>query len=221
MATKYSRKIFGEDGIYYVFNRGVNKCEIFIDDRDYKVFIHNIRRYLDPEYKLKKVDPKTGEDFYMLPKKLCDKVSLLTFCLMPNHFHLILKLKEKTGMSELMQSLLSNYTTYFNDKYCRTDKLYGDVYKAVRVTSEPQYLQLSRYIHLNPLKIIKSELEDYQYSGFYYIFNNLSNLWLHWENVLLDNSRQQYIDFVKSKESKKYTRQDKELLENVVIEELK
>lgn len=151
-----SRKIYVKDGHYHVYNRGVEKREIFKDPQDYKVLLKYLKEGLSPPpslQTLKTTFTLQGQAFKGVPrqpKNYHDKVELLAFCLMPNHFHLLVKIKDSDALKTFMQSLQVRYSMYFNKKYDRVGSLFQDRYKAVLITEENYLLHLSRYIHLNP-----------------------------------------------------------------------
>jgi putative transposase len=87
-------------------------------------------------------------------------VEIMAFCLMPNHFHLILKQKEEDGIADFMQKLGAGYTGYFNQKYERSGVLFQGKYKFIRLINEPHFVHLPNYIHLNPLSIENPDWKD-------------------------------------------------------------
>ena len=80
-------------------------------------------------------------------------VELVSFALMPNHFHLIVKETKEGGMGKYMQRVLNSYTKYFNTKYSISGHLFEGPYKAVHVEDNEQLLHLSAYVHLNPREL--------------------------------------------------------------------
>lgn len=101
------------------------------------------------------------------------QVKILAYCLMPNHFHLLLEPVEPTGITRFIANVTNSYTRYFNIKNERSGYLFQGTFKAEEVTSEPSLLQLSRYIHLNPLTSSKTNskpnpegLLNYPYSSY-------------------------------------------------------
>lgn len=84
-------------------------------------------------------------------KNLAGQITLIAYCLMPNHFHFLLQQITKDATSKLMKQLLNAYTFYFNKKYERTGAIFEGRYKAVRVPSNDLLLHITRYIHLNPV----------------------------------------------------------------------
>ncbi|MBI4079124.1 MAG: transposase [Candidatus Levybacteria bacterium] len=163
MPTKNSIKSYVEDGYYHIYNRGVEKRKIFQSQQDYAVFLSYLIEYLMPknEKELYKrlADPaisykeKANIIRALRMNNFAEEIILLTYCLMPNHFHFLLKQKHAGSIDTFMNSLATRYTMYFNKKYKRVGPLYQDVYKAVLVGSEEQFLHLSRYIHRNPLNV--------------------------------------------------------------------
>ena len=108
-------------------------------------------------------------------------VDICSYCLMPNHFHLLIKELEEGGISKFIQKLTTAYTMYFNRKNDRTGSLFQGKFKATHVDDDPYLSYLISYIHLNPVKIIdtmwkengikdrkKAEnfLKNYYYSSF-------------------------------------------------------
>jgi putative transposase len=167
MPSRNMLKIYIKDGYYHVYNRGVEKRTIFEDEQDYKVFLDYLKEYLSPP-----PDPKmfiktiTLQEYSFkglprLPKNYFDKIELLAFCLMPNHFHLLLKQTDKNVMEKFMRSLSIRYSTYFNKKYDRVGGLFQDTYKAILIIDESYLLHLSRYIHLNPTEYTSDLIEAY------------------------------------------------------------
>jgi putative transposase len=157
MPTKNSNKIYVENGYYHIYNRGVEKRDIFLDAQDYGVFIRYLKEYLSPknEKTLSKLasDPEISYKEkarilgIMSLKNYNSEMTLLAYCLMPNHFHLFLKQNTIDAIDRFMSSLGTRYTMYFNRRHERVGALYQGVYKAVLITNEAQYLHITRYIH--------------------------------------------------------------------------
>lgn len=162
MPAKNSIKAYLENGYYHIYNRGVEKRIIFLDQQDYGVFLSYLKEYLLPknekELYEKLSDPNiSSKEKYKTIKLLhlnnfSDEITLLAYCLMPNHFHLFVKQKSANAIDKFMNSLATRYTMYFNSKYKRVGSLYQAVYKGVLISTEAQFLHLSRYIHKQALK---------------------------------------------------------------------
>ena len=178
MPSKNSVKEFFSDSLYHMYNRGVEKRMIFCDAQDYAVFLSYLKTYLIPKDERKLQDILSDRT---VPWKEKDKVlkllrlnnffgdlQLVSYCLMPNHFHVLVKQKEATTIDRFMNSLCTRYAMYFNKKYKRVGVLFQDHYKAVRVLTDEQFLHLSRYIHRNPfaLTLQGAPLQSYEYSSY-------------------------------------------------------
>ena len=172
------------DGYYHVYNRGVEKRDIFLDQQDYSVFLRFLKEYLLP---LNHPDLKTLQGFNprRRPKNYSDQITLLAYCLMPNHFHLFIKQKTHDGLKQFMTALGTNYVMYFNHKNDRVGPLFQGVYKAALIAEEPYYLHISRYIHRNPRSITRVQpLHTYPYSSYRYFLNEKAPDWLHPHEIL-------------------------------------
>lgn len=169
MPAKNTVRQFIENGYYHIYNRGVEKRDIFLDHQDYSVFLHYLKKYLDPDQ---------GSD----PKSLAKEVELIAFCLMPNHFHLQAKQISKDGITKLIRAVCTSYVMYFNNKYNRVGTLFQGKYKAVLILDDIYLLHLSRYIHLNPYP--GSDPKLYLYSSYkQYLGENKLN-WVKPEEIL-------------------------------------
>jgi len=131
-----------QGGFYHIFNRGLEKRVIFKRDKDYD--------------------------------KLLDKLSQLivegdwiiyAYCLLPNHYHLLVE-ENKTPIAKLMGRLFTSYGVYFNKKYKRQGPLFQDRFKSKLIQKDAYFLEVSRYIHLNPYKAnLVNDPQDYPYSS--------------------------------------------------------
>lgn len=167
MPSKNLIKTDVENGYYHIYNRGVEKRIIFQDERDYKVFLGYLKEYLSPPPKPEDIiktfilQGTTFKGVARQPNNYFHKIELIAYCLMPNHFHLLIKQIEKGSMSSFMKSISTRYSMYFNKKYDRVGSLFQNIYKAVNVLDEEYILHLSRYIHLNPAEYTKDLTKAY------------------------------------------------------------
>ena len=175
MPAKNAIKPYLENGYYHLYNRGIEKRTIFLDDRDYKVFLHFLKRYLKTP-SLDEVRPCWRSDLYK-------EIQLLAFCLMPNHFHLLVKQNTRTTITEFMRRLGNAYVKYFNDRYERVGGLFQGRYKGVLVESKIDILHISRYVHRNPLPG-PTPLENYPYSSYADYLERRNTSWVHPEEVI-------------------------------------
>jgi putative transposase len=193
MPSKNTNKIYVKDGYYHIYNRGVEKRDIFLDTRDYAVFIGYLKEYLSPkdENTLIKqaTDPeKSSTEKLRITRKILLKnysaeITLLAYSLMPNHFHLFLKQHTADAIDRLMSSLGSRYTIYFNRSHNRIGALYQGVYKAVLMTSEAQYLHITRYVHKQALAGGTESNQDFPSSYPEYLGLRKTD-WVHPEEIL-------------------------------------
>src|SRR3989344_7551887 len=150
MPAKNSVKQYLENGYYHIYNRGVEKRNIFLDQQDYGVFLSYLKEYLSPknekELQEKLSNPNTSykeKDKILKALRMNNffgEITLLAYCLMPNHFHFFIKQKSAVSIDKFMNSIGTRYTMYFNRKYKRVGSLFQAVYKAVLVSHEEQFI---------------------------------------------------------------------------------
>jgi len=148
---------FENNEIYHILNHGTEQRNIFSDNKDYFRFIHDLYEFND-EAPAENIYYKSMglESYEVKPRKIKERkllVEILAFCLMPNHYHLLLRQKNNNGIAKFMQKLGTGYTMSFNKKYKRKGVLFQGTYKAVLVSKSNHFLNLPYYIHLNPLDI--------------------------------------------------------------------
>lgn len=166
---------FANDCIFHVYNRGVEKRDIFLDKEDYFRFVHNLFEFNDiaPAGKFSQIHPKSQLSEAKPPTIKIKReliVEILCFCLMPNHYHLILRQLRENGIAFFMQKLGTGYTMYFNQKQKRVGSLFQGPFKAIMVENDNYLTHLSRYIHLNPVELFEPNwkndgIRDWQESG--------------------------------------------------------
>lgn len=228
MPKKNVVKTYVTNGHYHIYNRGVEKRDIFLDTQDYKVFLKYLKDYLSP-IKDKKKSSKTfslrGSTFKGIPRQTKNynkKVELLAYCLMPNHFHLLIKQNKKEVMKNFMQSLATRYSMYFNKKYDRVGSLFQGNYKAVLITKDQYLLHLSRYIHLNPSQYTSNLLEAY--SSYAEYLGKRKTKWINTNPILAFFSQSKIQELKKNNSYKdfveKHKKDNSESLENFILEEL-
>lgn len=152
------RKIkFSINEFYHLYNRGNNKTNIFLDDIDKQRFL-KLLFVCNGE---KPVVFKTIQGLTLDEIEKGDEVvEIGAYCLMPNHFHILVREKKDGGISLFMNKLLTAYSMYFNKKHERTGKLFEGVFRAVYVGNDRHLEYLFAYIHLNPIKIIEPEWKE-------------------------------------------------------------
>jgi len=135
----YRKISFENEHIYHIYNRGVEKRKIFTSNRDYQRFIQSFIYYTFAENKLRFARFRPV-DMFTLNKK---RVEILAYCLMPNHFHLILRQISDGGISNSIGQLSNSYTKYFNTKYKRVGPLFQGNFKAVWIENTEQLVHVS------------------------------------------------------------------------------
>lgn len=150
---------------YHIYNRGVEKRRIFENRRTYTRFLQAASYY-----QLKGPKPKFSN---FIKYKLFEPdpnekiVDIICYCLMPNHFHFLIKQLKEGGVSEFISKLINSYTKYYNIKFDRVGPLLQGQFKAVLIESDEQLIHVSRYIHLNPVSsFLVKKPEDYEWSSY-------------------------------------------------------
>jgi len=164
MPSKNRLKIYVNDGFYHIYNRGVAKENIFNDIQDYKVFLKYLKQALTKS-KIQKIDfslrRRSFEAVPRLPKNFIEEIDLIAYCLMPNHFHFLLRQKNQNSMESFMRSVITRYAQFFNKKYDRVGPVFQGRYKAILITQDNYLLHLTRYIHLNPAEFTNDLIKTY------------------------------------------------------------
>lgn len=202
-----------KQGIYsHIYNKGAEKIIIFNDEKDCEVFLGFLKDYLtvpqDPE-SIKKSFTVHGRIFRGTPhqpKNYFNKVELIVYSLMPDHFHLLLHQKTRDSLERFMRSLCTRYSMYYNKKYQHTGALFEGPYKSVQIKDESRLLHLTRFLHRSP-----------GYSSYPEYLGTRVTSWVKPKAVLsfFDNGKYSYKNFVE-----KYTlsQKGKELLEGITFE---
>ncbi len=183
---------FVENQIYHIYNRGVEKRDIFVDSQDYIRFIHCLF-VLNDQFVFKnfnripmsEVGPNSLErggeiEISNIQNRRKSRellVEILVFSLMPNHFHLMIRQLVDGGVVKFMRKLGTAHAMYFNQKYNRVGSLFQGNFKAKLVERDAHFLYLPHYIHLNSLALLNELgptsliekmkfLEKYRWSSF-------------------------------------------------------
>lgn len=188
MPAKNSKKTYVENGYYHIYNRGVEKRVIFLDQQDHSVFLSYLKEYLLPKKEKELYERLSDPQISSIEKNkvlkslhlnnFSQEITFLCYCLMPNHFHFFVKQKSADAIDKFMNSLATRYTMYFNRKYKRVGSLYQGVYKAVLVSSDEQFLHLSRYIHKQALNLNNQPCSYPEYVG------SRQTLWIKTDEIL-------------------------------------
>lgn len=164
MPSKYTVRSFVKDGYYHVYNVGIDKRQIFQDAEDYNTFYYYLYIYLAPL-------ERSARRYREIPLRLAHKnlhseATLFSYCLMPDHFHLLLQQKSTTGVTKLLKQLTNAYTQYYNQKYKRNGPLFAGRYKAAQIESTEDLTQLTRHLHLHPVLAGLNTTPEYEWSSY-------------------------------------------------------
>ncbi len=200
---------------YHVFNRGMSKQTIFHDNRDRVRFLFLILYFQSPlilQNIGRSIKSFVQHSVFNIDQEIMQTiikgrfVELTSFCLMPNHFHLIIKEVEENGIARYMQRVLNSYTKYYNTKYKKSGHLFQGPYKAVHVKNNNQLLYLSSYVHRNPreLKDWFNKEDSYEWSSYRdFVKNNRFKKLLVFDIIQEQfKNKEEYDHFVKSSTAK-------------------
>ncbi len=198
---------FANDEYYHIFNRGVDKREVFLDPDDYVRFLTGMKEFnngLIREERLRKAEKSESDsesesdsDF---PASTEEKlVEIVCYCLNPNHYHLILKQLQENGVSKFMQKVGTGYTNYFNIKQSRSGTLFQGKFKSIHIDSNDYLLYLSAYVNANNfIHGYNENMEDWPYSSYLNHIGKRKGTLCGVESVLGQfEDAEEYAEFVK------------------------
>ena len=129
---------------YHVYNRGCNRENIFVSDRNYHYLLRQAEKFLEDA-----------------------DISIIAYCLMPNHYHFLLRSDSNDSVAKFIQRLFNSYSQAFNRQQKRSGTLFAGRVKSILVDDESYLIELCRYIHLNPVVAgLVSRPEDWAYSNY-------------------------------------------------------
>ena len=156
------KEIFSNQEFYHVYNRGVDKRTIFLEERDYERFVLGLHLFNDTrmhDYNFSSLSLRGLASCKLEERDLL--VDILHWCLMPNHFHLFLKQRKDKGISIFMHKLSTGYTTFFNRKRQRTGGLFEGSFRARYVDKDDYFSHLGAYITTNHLDLCKPSWKEH------------------------------------------------------------
>lgn len=231
MPARNRTKQYIANSYYHIYNRGVEKRLIFLGEQDYAVFLSYLKNYLMPKSEKELIQRFSEQDISPQEKDKIIKllrlnnfhndITLLAYCLMPNHFHLFIKQKNSLSIDKFMQSLGTRYSMYFNRKHKRVGFLYQDTYKAVIIEKEYQFIYLSKYIHKQAIihkgpTLQGRTLQTIQPSSYPEYLGKRKTQWVHPEEILgyfsKINPKLTYKSFVEEND-------DFSVIQNAMLEE--
>lgn len=132
---------------YHIYNRGVDKRDVFFDAYDVERFMQSLEEFNTTE-PIGSIYEHSFKKQKSLGPPMSKLVEIVCYCINPNHYHFILKQISDNGISRLMQRL-GGYTKYVNEKYERSGALFQGGFKAIHINSNEYLLHLSAYVNLN------------------------------------------------------------------------
>ncbi|HBD25058.1 MAG: hypothetical protein A2566_01585 [Candidatus Zambryskibacteria bacterium RIFOXYD1_FULL_40_13] len=147
-------KEFGPGTIVHIYNRGNNKEKIFFDEQDYRAFLFRLGLSLGFDEKEIQKDNLLSLPYSRIRITDTNKsdYKLHAFCLMPNHFHLLVEQTNNTSISKMLSKVCTSYAMFVNKKHKRVGHVFQDQFKAVQIEDDAQLMWASAYIHMNPVK---------------------------------------------------------------------
>ncbi len=146
-------RLIVDGGYYHVVTRGIDRRKLFYCIQDYKFFLATVSEYL------KKFD-----------------VSVIHYCLMPNHIHLLIQAHKKEDLPKFMQGVLQVYAHYFRKRYSSVGFIFQNRYKSRRIDNDAYLLDCGRYIERNPLRAsIITDVFSYRWSSFLFYAKGISD----------------------------------------------
>lgn len=159
---------FFNSGYYHIYNRGVEKRNIFMNEWDYSRFMETLDFYRKSPQPQKLSDFRRGLIRLKEVKDQKELVKIFAYCLMPNHFHLLVQQLVDGGITAFVSNLANSYTRYFNTKHERIGALFQGEFKAKLIETDEYLLQVSKYIHRNPYSLWQWKNRAYPYSSYQY-----------------------------------------------------
>jgi putative transposase len=207
---------------YHIFSRSIAKYVIFNSEIEYlRMFqLIDLIQYIDFPYKFSdfnklSIDKQIEIKNLMHLQNKSKYVDIVAYCIMPTHFHMILKQNIKNGIAKYIGKILNSYTRFFNLKHRRKGPLWTDRFKNILINNDEQLLHLTRYIHLNPVSAnLVNYPENWNYSSYKeYIYRTKKNI-CNYDRVLI----------IRSKEYKKFVLDRKDyqkklsIIKNLIID---
>jgi putative transposase len=141
---------------YHIYNRGAHKVDIFKNEDDYLRFISLLFKANDEIWIRANWSSK---DFWN--DKRHNIVEIISYCLMPNHYHLCIRELSVNGIGNFMRKLLTAYSMYFNIKYMHSGTIFQGSYQSKLIDNDDYLRYLIQYIHLNPYSIKEPNIDRY------------------------------------------------------------
>jgi len=192
---------FAEGEIYHVFNKSISNYGIFKDLDNGQRFL-NVVEYYNNLTVTKSYSEFTKRKTFNYKNIIypieSTHVKIISYCIMPDHYHFLLKILKSETFSKLMNTIEDSYTRYFNTKFHRKGPLWQNSFKSVEIKSNEQLIHVSRYIHLNPTtnKLVDCP-EDWIFSSYKDFINDKNILKTYIKEISINNN-ESYKEFVEN-----------------------
>ncbi|MBD0723587.1 hypothetical protein B6A10_00170 [Flavobacterium sp. L1I52] len=142
-------EILERESYYHIYNRGINSTLIFFNEENKSFFLRQLNKYLT------------------------NKISIFAYCLMDNHFHLIIRLnKEEKEVTQAFSNFFNSYVKAVNKENDRTGSLFEKHFKRIKLQDENYLKQLILYVHLNPKHHLDANFKEYKFSSYQAFISN-------------------------------------------------
>jgi REP element-mobilizing transposase RayT len=183
-------KISAPGEYFHIYNRGNAKEKIFVEEQDFSFFLMRLKQNLFPDQ-----EDRGQSRLQSLPP---DSFSVVCYCLMPNHFHFLMRQNTDLPISKLLLKLCTSYSMYFNKKYNRVGHIFQDQFKQVWIGDNEYLTWLSAYIHQNPkVAGLANNIKKYPWSSYLDFIGERNDSLCRKEIILSQfNSVRDYENFV-------------------------
>lgn len=157
-------EVLKNDCFYHIYNRGINGCSIFSNNENKKFFLKKLNHFANNTFKV------------------------YAYCLMDNHFHLIIKVTNETKITQQFSNMFNSYAKAYNKQESRTGSLFEKHFKRIQLKDEVYLKNLIIYVHLNPFHHLNKDYKTFQFSSFASILSDKETNLLRLEVIdLFDN----------------------------------
>lgn len=193
---------FKNEEYYHIYNRGVDKREVFLDEEDYIRFLNSMREFNDDstyEQRMFEKELSSSRELSSNLVKLDNLVEIVCYCINQNHYHLILRQLRSNGVKTFMHKIGTGYTNYFNKKYKRSGSLFQGPFKSIYIDSNEYLLYLSAYVNKNNF-IHGYGMEDWRYSSLLDYLGKRAGTLCNKESIMVqfNNDIEQYKEFLEN-----------------------
>ena len=219
--SQYRKDILANNEYYHIYNRSIAKYIIFNNAQEYSRMLEliNILLFKNFNYQYSQFKKFSQNN----QKEIIDKlkiqndtlVDIICYCVMPTHFHLLLKQNVDHGITKYIGKLSNSYSKYFNTIHQRSGPLWASRFKNIRVEDDKQLLHLTRYIHLNPASAgLVNNAQDWKYSTYGEFLGKSQNKICKFKDII----DMDYIEYKKFVDDRKNYQQQLSQIKNLVID---